>query len=290
MIALDANPDRGTLSDRSPGKARHTARQLVQNLVHGESFTKLSTYAAREGSRLDVLASDPDPHVALAFDDADYRAVTDLLSKYYSIVLTDSGTGMVHSVMKGTLEKAHAVVLGVRGQRRRGPAGLRNPVLAGGARPRGPGPPGPIVVINQSLHNGRAVNVDEIEAHFPAPVRPTWCACPTTRTWPRAPAWTCPCCARHTYDAVHALARTGGRFAPGLNLGTARGNHAAGRVRKEGDPPPSGWDTQRRTVPLRCPRGRRSGSLSTWARSDLHGRGEVAGGLREVGARRCGTP
>ena len=44
-----------------------------------------------------------------AFDS--YRAVTDILGRYYSIVLTDSGTGMVHSVMKGTLEKADAVVL-----------------------------------------------------------------------------------------------------------------------------------------------------------------------------------
>ncbi|GAA3681798.1 MinD/ParA family protein [Arthrobacter ginkgonis] len=165
VIALDANPDRGTLSDRSPGKARHTARQLVQNRFMVDSFTKLSSYAAREGSRLDVLASDPDPHVALAFDDADYRAVTDLLSKYYSIVLTDSGTGMVHSVMKGTLEKAHAVVL-VSG------ASVDEARLASEtlswleAHGREDLAARAIVVINQSLHNGRAVNVEEIEAHF----------------------------------------------------------------------------------------------------------------------------
>ncbi|WP_258067171.1 MinD/ParA family protein [Arthrobacter sp. GMC3] len=111
VIAMDANPDRGTLSDRSPGSADFTARNLVRDRFGVSTFSQLSDYVARDGSRLDVLASDTDPTVAQAFDDSDYRAVTDILSKFYSIVLTDSGTGMVHSVMKGTLEKADAVVL-----------------------------------------------------------------------------------------------------------------------------------------------------------------------------------
>lgn len=111
VIALDANPDRGTLSDRSPGSADFTARSLVRDRFNVNTFSQLADYVTRDGSRLDVLASDTDPAVAQAFDDADYRAVTDILGKYYSIVLTDSGTGMVHSVMKGTLEKANAVVL-----------------------------------------------------------------------------------------------------------------------------------------------------------------------------------
>ncbi|GAA1364751.1 MinD/ParA family protein [Arthrobacter rhombi] len=165
IIALDANPDRGTLSDRSPGTSAFTARHLVQNRFMVDTFSKLSSYAAREGSRLHVLASDTDPRVAEAFDDADYRAVTDLLSKYYSIVLTDSGTGMVHSVMKGTLEKADAVVL-VSG------ASVDEARLASEtlswleAHGRSDLASRAIVVINQSSGQGRGVNVEEIEAHF----------------------------------------------------------------------------------------------------------------------------
>lgn len=165
IIALDANPDRGTLSDRSPGKSAFTARHLVQNRFMVDTFSKLSAYAAREGSRLHVLASDTDPRVAEAFDDADYRAVTDLLSKYYSIVLTDSGTGMVHTVMKGTLEKADAVVL-VSG------ASVDEARLASEtlswleAHGRSDLASNAIVVINQSSGQGRGVNVEEIEAHF----------------------------------------------------------------------------------------------------------------------------
>lgn len=165
IIAMDANPDRGTLSDRSPGKAEFTARQLVQNRFLVDSFAQLSSYVAREGSRLHVLASDTDPAVAQAFDDADYRAVTDILGRYYSIVLTDSGTGMVHSVMKGTLEKADAVVLVSGGSVDE--ARLASETLSWlEAHGRHDLVEKAIVVVNMSSGNRTEVNVNEIEEHF----------------------------------------------------------------------------------------------------------------------------
>ena len=165
IIAMDANPDRGTLSDRSPGKAEFTARQLVQNRFMVDSFAQLSSYVARDGSRLHVLASDTDPAVAQAFDDADYRAVTDILGRYYSIVLTDSGTGMVHSVMKGTLEKADAVVLVSGGSVDE--ARLASETLSWlEAHGRHDLVAKAIVVVNMSSGNRTEVNVNEIEEHF----------------------------------------------------------------------------------------------------------------------------
>ncbi|NJC22062.1 MinD-like ATPase involved in chromosome partitioning or flagellar assembly [Arthrobacter pigmenti] len=165
IIAMDANPDRGTLSDRSPGRAEYTARQLVQNRFMVDSFAQLSSYVARDGSRLHVLASDTDPTVAQAFDDADYRAVTDILGRYYSIVLTDSGTGMVHSVMKGTLEKADAVVLVSGGSVDE--ARLASETLSWlEAHGRHDLVAKAIVVINMSSGSRTEVNVNEIEEHF----------------------------------------------------------------------------------------------------------------------------
>ncbi len=165
IIAMDANPDRGTLSDRSPGKAEFTARQLVQNRFMVDSFAQLSSYVARDGSRLHVLASDTDPAIAQAFDDADYRAVTDILGRYYSIVLTDSGTGMVHSVMKGTLEKADAVVLVSGGSVDE--ARLASETLSWlEAHGRHDLVEKAIVVVNMSSGNRTDVNVQEIEEHF----------------------------------------------------------------------------------------------------------------------------
>lgn len=165
IIAMDANPDRGTLSDRSPGRADHTARQLVQNRYTIDSFAQLAGYVTRDGSRLHVLASDTDPAVAQAFDDSDYRAVTDLLSRYYSIVLTDSGTGMVHSVMKGTLEKADSVVLVSGGSVDE--ARLASETLSWlEAHGRQDLVEKAIVVINLSSGNGTQVDVGQIEQHF----------------------------------------------------------------------------------------------------------------------------
>lgn len=165
VIALDANPDRGTLSDRSPGRADFTARQLVKDRFTVDSFAQLSNYTARDGSRLDILASDADPMVAHAFDDADYRAVTDILGRYYSIVLTDSGTGMVHSVMKGTLEKADAVVLVSGGSVDE--ARLASETLSWlEAHGRHDLVAKATVVINMAAGAGTLVNIDEIEQHF----------------------------------------------------------------------------------------------------------------------------
>jgi MinD-like ATPase involved in chromosome partitioning or flagellar assembly len=165
VIAMDANPDRGTLSDRNPGRASHTARQLVKDRFEVNSFAQLSNYTAREGSRLDVLASDSDPMVAHAFNDADYRAVTDILGRYYSIVLTDSGTGMVHSVMQGTLEKADAVVLVSGGSVDE--ARLASETLSWlEAHGRDDLVRKAIVVVNLSAGDGTRVDVDEIEDHF----------------------------------------------------------------------------------------------------------------------------
>jgi MinD-like ATPase involved in chromosome partitioning or flagellar assembly len=170
IIAMDANPDRGTLSDRSPGRADFTARHLVQNRFMVDSFAQLANYVTRDGSRLHVLASDTDPAVAQAFDDADYRAVTDILGRYYSIVLTDSGTGMVHSVMKGTLEKADTVVLVSGGSVDE--ARLASETLSWlEAHGRHDLVEKAVVVINLSSGNGTQVNVAEIEEHFLSRVR-----------------------------------------------------------------------------------------------------------------------
>ncbi|MDQ4489766.1 hypothetical protein RBS60_06085 [Sinomonas sp. ASV486] len=170
VIAMDANPDRGTLSDRNPGRASQTARQLVKDRFDVNSFAQLSTYTAREGSRLDVLASDADPMVAHAFNDADYRAVTDILGRYYSIVLTDSGTGMVHSVMQGTLEKADAVVLVSGGSVDE--ARLASETLSWlEAHGRDDLVRKAIVAINLAAGDGTRVDVDEIEDHFRSRVR-----------------------------------------------------------------------------------------------------------------------
>lgn len=111
VIAIDANPDRGTLAERIQRTTRHTIRTVVQKAPSISSFTTFADYISRDATRLDVLASDADPLLAEAFDEFDYNIVADITSRYYSVVLTDCGTGIVHSVMKPILQRADGLVI-----------------------------------------------------------------------------------------------------------------------------------------------------------------------------------
>ena len=111
IIAVDANPDRGTLAERIARSSGKTVRDLVRTRGEVVGFNDLSTIVARDETRLDVLASDTDPRVSEAFSDRDYHDVASLAAHYYSIVLTDTGTGIVHSVMGATLDLADQLVI-----------------------------------------------------------------------------------------------------------------------------------------------------------------------------------
>jgi MinD-like ATPase involved in chromosome partitioning or flagellar assembly len=110
-IAIDANPDRGTLSERIAQDTRFTVRDVVRDADSITGYTEFSQRVARDETRLDVLASDTDPHLAEAFNEDDYATVAELAARYYSFVLTDCGTGIVHSVMRATLGLADSVVI-----------------------------------------------------------------------------------------------------------------------------------------------------------------------------------
>jgi len=111
VVAVDANPDRGTLAERVPFRSGHTVRDVVNQANRIETFADLSQLVSRDTTRLDVLASDTDPATAEAFGEDDYKTVAAVLARHYSVVLTDCGTGMVHSVMRGTLDLADRMVL-----------------------------------------------------------------------------------------------------------------------------------------------------------------------------------
>jgi hypothetical protein len=88
-----------------------TVRDLVRAQADVRGFNDISDIVARDHTRLDILESDTDPHVSEAFSDDDYRSVAEVAAHFYSVVLTDTGTGIVHSVMGATLERADDIVV-----------------------------------------------------------------------------------------------------------------------------------------------------------------------------------
>jgi len=110
VVAVDANPDAGTLAERLTDVTVVTVRDLLANLGSIRSFTDVSAYTSLAG-RLQVLASDQDPALSEAFSEEEYTSVADVLARYFNIILTDSGTGLLHSAMSGTLAIADSLVV-----------------------------------------------------------------------------------------------------------------------------------------------------------------------------------
>jgi MinD-like ATPase involved in chromosome partitioning or flagellar assembly len=111
VIAVDANPDRGTLSQKLPIETTATVRHLLRDADKIRRYSDVRAYTSQGSSRLEVLASEQDPAVSEAFSENDYRRAVTLLEHFYNIVLTDCGTGLMHSAMKGVLDVADSLVI-----------------------------------------------------------------------------------------------------------------------------------------------------------------------------------
>ncbi|MEU6713827.1 AAA family ATPase [Nonomuraea sp. NPDC046802] len=111
VIAVDANPDRGTLSDKLVLETSATVRDLLNERDQVTRYVDIRAFTSQAPSRLEVLASDRDPSVSEAFSGSDYQAVSQVLENFYSICITDCGTGLLHSAMGGVLGLADQIVL-----------------------------------------------------------------------------------------------------------------------------------------------------------------------------------
>ncbi len=111
VVAVDANPDRGTLAEKAPVETTATVRHLLRDAALVRRYSDVRAYTSQGPSRLEVLASEQDPAVSEAFSELDYRRAVDLLEHFYNIVLTDCGTGLMHSAMRGVLDVADSLVV-----------------------------------------------------------------------------------------------------------------------------------------------------------------------------------
>lgn len=111
VIAVDANPDRGTLVQRGPQDTTAGVRDLLDAIGSLGTYGDVRAFTSQARSRLEVLASDTDPGASKSLTASEYSKVLDLLERYYSIVLTDCGTGLLHSAMPAILQGANCLVV-----------------------------------------------------------------------------------------------------------------------------------------------------------------------------------
>jgi MinD-like ATPase involved in chromosome partitioning or flagellar assembly len=110
VIAVDADPEAGTLADRLTGGSAVTVREFLRDLDRMDSWAAVARSTSLVG-RLQVLGSEPYPGAGGGLDRAEYEQVCALLERFFNIIITDSGTGFVHPAMAGTLARADSLVI-----------------------------------------------------------------------------------------------------------------------------------------------------------------------------------
>jgi MinD-like ATPase involved in chromosome partitioning or flagellar assembly len=114
--AIDANPDSGDLVERALGEGIYqkttprTITDLLRNIDSVDSLTELSRYMHHSG-RLHLIAGEQDPEVSDSLTAEEYLRIRKLISSYYSVALTDCGTGVTHNAMKGILQSADNLII-----------------------------------------------------------------------------------------------------------------------------------------------------------------------------------
>ena len=170
VVAVDANPDRGTLSQKIAIETTATVRHLLRDADKITRYSDVRSYTSQGSSRLEILASEQDPAVSEAFSETDYRRTVNLLEHFYNIVLTDCGTGLMHSAMKGVLDVADSLVVVSSGSvdGARSASATLDWLDAHGY---GDLVKRSVVVINSVRPKGSSVDLDKLAAHFGAKVR-----------------------------------------------------------------------------------------------------------------------
>lgn len=114
--AIDANPDSGDLVERALGEGIYqqssprTITDLLNNIDSVDSLTALARYMHHAG-RLHLIAGEQDPEVSDSLTAEEYLRIRKLISNYYSVALTDCGTGVTHNAMSGILQSADNLVI-----------------------------------------------------------------------------------------------------------------------------------------------------------------------------------
>jgi putative peptide zinc metalloprotease protein len=111
VVALDANPDAGSLGYRVRRETSTTVTDLLADAEVISRYADIRAFTSQAPTRLEVVASDHDPQITRALGEADYHRAVELLDRHYNMILLDTGTGILDSAIQGVLKEADQVVV-----------------------------------------------------------------------------------------------------------------------------------------------------------------------------------
>jgi MinD-like ATPase involved in chromosome partitioning or flagellar assembly len=112
-IAVDANPDFGTLARLAPDelRAERSLADLLADCERLHTAAELGAYVSRLPSGLHVLGAPRDPELTASLGPDRYGELVAFLACFYEVVLLDLGTGVAGPLARFAVERADQVVL-----------------------------------------------------------------------------------------------------------------------------------------------------------------------------------
>ena len=110
ILAIDADPDGGNLADRAGRQSAATIADLLSDKeLH--RYNDIRAYTSMNGANLEVLSSEEYSAARREFNDEDWRSATEIVSRYYNLVLADCGAGLFQPGARGVLSTVSGLVI-----------------------------------------------------------------------------------------------------------------------------------------------------------------------------------
>ena len=110
ILAIDADPDAGNLADRAGRQSPATIADLLSDQeLH--RYNDIRAYTNMNGANLEVLSSQDYSAAPRAFNDEDWLAAIEIVSRYYNLVLADGGAGLFHPGARAVLSSVSGLVI-----------------------------------------------------------------------------------------------------------------------------------------------------------------------------------
>ena len=112
-IAVDANPDFGTLAALAPDKLRATKHldDLIKELDQVSTAAELSPYVSRLPSGLHILGAPTDAEAMWQLGPEAYGKLLSFLGMFYEAVILDLGTGITDPLAQFAVERSDQLVV-----------------------------------------------------------------------------------------------------------------------------------------------------------------------------------
>jgi MinD-like ATPase involved in chromosome partitioning or flagellar assembly len=113
VIAVDANPDFGTLAALAPDRLRseRSLADLLTDIERMETAAQLRSYVSALSSGLHLLGAPADASVMAGLGPEAYGELLALLATFYELVVLDLGTGVAGRLAQFAISRADQVVL-----------------------------------------------------------------------------------------------------------------------------------------------------------------------------------